>query len=115
MTNTQTNLNAARVVGHDPIESVYRKGVVLVGKGQSEREFDIFANTPQGAYDLLQVVNALGEKHRITIEPYWVENINGNDVCAGWMIRSGGIVVGDTHKTYTQAAAAAVNAVMGGE
>ena len=71
---TQSNINAAKLAGHrahiQSYKGLSQVTITILANGsfqQYERPFDIFANTPKGAYDREQVVIALGEKHGVTI------------------------------------------------
>jgi len=60
----EANIAAARLLRLDPIESVVREGVVLVGRGQTERDFDMF-NNPR---DTLDTAKILAKEYGITIQ-----------------------------------------------
>ena len=101
-------LKAAKLCGHDPIESVWQIDVIFIGKGQDERAFDIFTNPA----DQIATVIALGEKHDIGLS--YIFKSKSSPIPQGWAWMEDNADSGKYEcgfKTYTEAVAKACEAV----
>lgn len=105
---TEINIKAAELLGY--IVTYYHPVTILLTKeDDSYKTFDIFANTPQGAWYREQVIIALGEKHGIGIFPDVIYCDGSLKPTGKWLLQSCNVDI-DICKTYPEAMVAAVKA-----
>lgn len=115
MIKLEISLKAAKLCGHDAVER-NSWGVLVPAEKETnykingiyQRKFDIFTSPA----DREATAIALGEKHGISIAFYREDE----EWAAGWAINRYEFIAGDTlheqhYKTYTEALAAAVEAI----